>query len=177
MFRRSYLIHHVGTRVVESSNIGQALRLRAPSASSRSRRTSIATHSAPLVLELVRRPTGAEPAREVGAGGPGGATPRLDEPPARPGRGGVGRARCRPVKRQCPATHGSSAATPHPLALDGVPSGDQLRLLAGQPGRLSARATAVGCSWARASAGGPWPQGVPPSGSRFASPPTVDSSE
>jgi hypothetical protein len=59
------------------------------------------------------------------AGGPGGATPRLDQPHARPGQGGAGAARCRPVKRQCPAPRHSSAGTLHPLPLDGVPSGLQ----------------------------------------------------
>ena len=59
----------------------------------------------------------------IGSGGSGGATPGLTSHPACPGYGGAGRARCRPVKRQCPAPRHSSAATPHPLALDGVPSG------------------------------------------------------
>jgi hypothetical protein len=36
-----------------------------------------------------------------------------------PSHGGVGKAQCRPVKRQCPAPRHSSATAPHPLALDG----------------------------------------------------------
>jgi hypothetical protein len=48
-----------------------------------------------------------------------GCLPWLDQPSARSRQGRADRARCRPVKRQCPAPRHSPATAPHPLALDG----------------------------------------------------------
>jgi hypothetical protein len=52
-----------------------------------------------------------------------GCLPRHAGHQACPGHGGAGRARCRPVRRQCPAPRRSAVSTLHPLPPDGVPSG------------------------------------------------------